>query len=110
MKKVLILAVLLSFVIAATSAIAAKGTVTKVSGRQVTILDDAGKEMVLSESGPGLEVGDKVTVNQGKIVANPQPEPPRPAKQIGVKANPKINTGHTSAIATPEQPTPPSKP
>jgi hypothetical protein len=116
-KKTLIIAVLLAFALAVTSAMAAnevtKGTVTKISGKQVTILDDAGKEMVLGANVPGLKVGDKVTVNQGKIMANPQlnpqPEPPRPTKQVGIKVDPKTIPGQANGHATPEQPTPPPK-
>lgn len=124
MKRVIILTALLAFVTVATSAFATiesyKGTVTKIGSNEVTLTSDAGKVIVVKETLPGLKVGDKVTVNQGKIIRdankieanpqlNPQPEPPKPVKSTGVKANTKINTDLNKVPSTPEQPTPPPK-
>jgi len=106
MKKILVLIVAAAFIFSVTSFCLAayefyRGTITKISGDKVTIQDDKGKLRIINKStacggcgGMDLKVGDKVSVENGKIIKgsgkteispnlNPQPEPPmKPAPGV----------------------------
>jgi hypothetical protein len=118
MKKILVLIVAAAFIFSVTGLCLAayefyRGTITKMSGDKVTIQDDKGKLRTIDKSsacggcgGMDLKVGDKVSVENGKIIMykdgedgvnralqgsggrdfspklNPQPEPPGPRVTI----------------------------
>jgi hypothetical protein len=93
MKKILALIVAAAFIFSVTSfSLAAyefyRGTITKISGDKVTVKDDKGKfRTIIIGGATDLKVGDKVSVENGKIIKgsggtslspnpNPQPKPP----------------------------------
>ena len=110
MKKILVLIVATAFILSVTSFCLAayefyRGTITKISGNKATVKDDMGKLRTISINDGGItkiNVGDKVSVENGKIIMykygedgvnrtpqgsdktdlspnlNPQPEPPAP--------------------------------
>ncbi len=43
------------------------GTITKIDGNKITVMDDAGKVRTIESNVKGLKVGDKITVNNGKV-------------------------------------------
>jgi len=43
------------------------GTITKIAGNKITVMDDTGKVRTIESNVKGLKVGDKVTVNNGKV-------------------------------------------
>lgn len=43
------------------------GTITKIDGTKITVMDDAGKAITIESNEKGLKVGDKVTVNNGNV-------------------------------------------
>ena len=56
------------------------GTITKIAGNKITVMDDMGKVRTIESNVKGLKVGDKVkvTMRNGLTWLNPQPEPPIP--------------------------------
>jgi hypothetical protein len=105
MKKIFVLIVAVAFIFSVTGLCLAayefyRGTITKISGDKVTIQDDKGKLRTINKSsscgncdGMDLKAGDKVSVENGKIIKgsgatlpspklNPQPEPPLPGVTI----------------------------
>lgn len=99
MKKVLVLIVAAAFIFSVTGFCLGayefyRGTITKISGDNITVKDDKGKLRIINKSGAcggcrdiDLKVGDKVSVENGKIIKggantdvspklNPQPDPP----------------------------------
>jgi len=76
------------------------GTITKIAGNKITVMDATGKVRTIESNVKGLKVGGKVkvTTNNGITWLNPQPEPPMP----------KVNVKN-AATSTPEAPTPPPK-
>jgi hypothetical protein len=44
------------------------GTITKIAGNKITVTDDTGKVRNIESNMKGLKVGDKVTVNNGKVI------------------------------------------
>ena len=110
MKKTLVLIVAAAFIFSVTSFCLAayefyRGTITKISGDKITIQDDKGKLRIINKSSAcggcsatDLKVGDKVSVENGKIIKgsggtslspnlNPQPDPPmRPTPGVSPPA------------------------
>ena len=43
------------------------GTITKIAGNKITVMDDTGKVRTIESNVKGLKVGDKVTVNNGMV-------------------------------------------
>jgi hypothetical protein len=43
------------------------GKITKIDGNKITVMDDKGKVRIIESNIKGLKVGDKVTVNNGKV-------------------------------------------
>ena len=76
------------------------GTITKIAGNKITVMDSTGKVRTIESNVKGLKVGGKVkvTTNNGITWLNPQPEPPMPQVK-----------GKNAATSTPEAPTPPPK-
>ena len=76
------------------------GTITKIAGNKITVMDATGKVRNIESNVKGLMVGGKVkvTTNNGITWLNPQPEPPMPQVK-----------GKNAATSTPEAPTPPPK-
>ena len=56
------------------------GTITKIAGNKITVMDDTGKVRTIESNVKSLKVGDKVkvTTSDGLTWLNPQPEPPMP--------------------------------
>jgi hypothetical protein len=46
------------------------GTITKIAGNNITLMDDTGKERTIESNLKSLKVGDKVTVNNGKVIGS----------------------------------------
>ncbi|HMK56672.1 MAG TPA: hypothetical protein VK448_08560 [Dissulfurispiraceae bacterium] len=69
MKKILAVFVVVAFTLAVAglSLAAEKGTITKIEGSKVTVKTADGKETTATGDA-GLKVGDKVTVNDGKVI------------------------------------------
>lgn len=44
------------------------GTITKIDGTKITVMDDTGKVRTIESNEKGLKVGDKVAVNNGKVI------------------------------------------
>ncbi len=69
MKKILVLLVALVFtlgVVGLAFAADAKGTVTKVEGKKVTVKDAAGKETTVEVKDAGMvKVGERVNIKDG---------------------------------------------
>lgn len=84
-KRLLILLVAIVFTISVAgpsfSAQEVKGTVTKIEGSKLTIMDDVGKEKIVKvkdqESLKEITLGDRVSIKDGMLtketVASPKP-------------------------------------
>ena len=46
------------------------GTITKIAGNNITLMDDTGKVRTIESNLKSLKVGDKVTVNNGKVIGS----------------------------------------
>ena len=80
MKNILVLIVAATFIFSMSSFCLAdnsswKGTITKISGDKVTVKDQEGKLRIVDKSsacggcgGMDLKVGDKISVENGKII------------------------------------------
>jgi hypothetical protein len=73
MKKILFLAIAVIFVLSVYGLSYAanetyKGTIIKISGHKITIESDAGKVAIVIGKAKYLQVGDKVTVNDGTVI------------------------------------------
>ena len=71
MKKFLIIMLLLSFVFSSASLSFAAGEfywVTKIDNDMVIVRDSKGNEKIFAGATIGLNIGDKVTIKEGKIV------------------------------------------
>jgi hypothetical protein len=81
------------------------GTIIKIDGAKITVMDDKGGEKIVTGIIAGLKTGGKVkvTTRNGRTWLNPQPEPPKPAVEISPRGSIQKNAVPT----TPEQPTPP---
>ncbi len=112
MKKILVLIVAVAFIFSVTSFCLAayefyRGTITKISGDKVTIQDDKGKLRIINKSsscgGCGdmdLKVGDKVSVENGKIIKSSGATLPSPGGSIpDHKSERPINM--TPGVSTP---------
>jgi hypothetical protein len=44
------------------------GKITKIDGNKITVTDDKGKVRTIESNIKGLKVGNKVTVNKGKVI------------------------------------------
>ncbi len=75
-KKLIVFAMAVLFTLGVVglsySAQEVKGTISKIDGDKLTIMDDKGKEQTVSikdmESLKELKVGDKVMVKDGKVI------------------------------------------
>ncbi len=74
-KRLIVLVMVAAFTLGVAgmgfSAQEIKGTVAKIEGNRVTILDERGKQATISINDPatlqGLNVGDRVSVQDGKV-------------------------------------------
>lgn len=70
-KKILVLLVALVFtlgVVGLAFAADAKGTITKIDCKKITVKDDKGKETTVEvKDTAGVKVGEKVTIKDGKV-------------------------------------------
>jgi len=75
-KRLIVLLMVMAFTLAVAglgfSAQDTKGTVAKIEGNKLTILDDTGKQTTVQvkdqESLKEVKVGDKVLVKDGKVI------------------------------------------
>jgi len=75
-KKLIVLLMVTTFALAVTgisfSAQEVKGTVSKIEGNKLTLLDDTGKQITVQvkdqESLKEVKVGDRVSVKDGKVI------------------------------------------
>jgi outer membrane lipoprotein SlyB len=85
-KRLLILLVAIVFTLSVSglsfSAQEVNGTVTKIEGSKLTIMDDVGKEKIVrvknQESLKEIKVGDRVSIKDG-MLAKEAVESPKPA-------------------------------
>jgi hypothetical protein len=93
MKKILVLIVAVAFIFSVTSFCLAEswtGNITDIRGDKITIKDDKGKLRTVSKSfgcggcaGMDLKVGNKVSVENGKIIGPSTPVAPNAIKKPG---------------------------
>jgi outer membrane lipoprotein SlyB len=91
-KRLLILLVAVVFTLSVAglsfSAQEVKGTVTKIEGSKLTIMDDVGKEKIVrvknQESLKEIKLGDRVSIKDG-MLAKEAVESPKPAPMIPSK-------------------------
>jgi len=75
-KKLIVLLMVTTFALAVAgisfSAQEVKGTVSKIEGNKLTLLDDTGKQITVQvkdqESLKEVKVGDRVSVKDGKVI------------------------------------------
>jgi len=75
-KKLIVLLMVTTFVLGVAgisfSAQEVKGTVSKIEGNKLTLLDDMGKQITVQvkdqESLKEVKVGDRVSVKDGKVI------------------------------------------
>jgi hypothetical protein len=96
MKKILVLIVAVAFIFSVTSFCLAEswtGNITDIRGDKITIKDDKGKLRTVNKStgcsgcaGMDLKVGNKVSVENGKIIGPSTPGALQKTKTPGSKA------------------------
>jgi hypothetical protein len=91
MKKILFLAIAVIFVLGISGlGFAAdelyQGTVMKISGHKITVKSDEGKIVTLIGNAQDLKAGDKVTVNNGRVIKEGVPGPPPQAYPANSKS------------------------
>lgn len=95
MKKILVLIVAVAFIFSVTSFCLAEswtGNITDIRGDKITIKDDKGKLRTVKKgacsgcAGMDLKVGNKVSVENGKIIGTSTPGALQKTKTPGSKA------------------------
>ncbi|MCE5312032.1 MAG: hypothetical protein LLF86_02640 [Nitrospiraceae bacterium] len=85
MRKIFALVIAMLFVVSVAGlsfAADVTGTVSKIEGSKITVKDAKGAETIVNAKDAKVKVGDKVTVKDGKIVADSGDKKPAKKKKV----------------------------